>query len=89
MLIDTITHVVTYVAVGALFGYLGWFNRKAMHYAYVIISEMIALSLALLMRFVIDCYWIVLIIIGIFLTIAIMLFVLNLRKDKKNTYNKN
>lgn len=89
VLIDVITHIITYGAVGALFGYLDWFNGKAMHIAYVIISEVVALGLALLMRFILNYYWIIFIIIGVLLVVAIVLFILTTRKDKKKTKNKN
>ncbi len=88
VIIDIITHAITYGAVGMIFSTLGWFNGKAMHITYVAISEVIALSLALLMRFIIDYYWIIFIIIGVLLIGAIVLYVLTSRKNKKNVPNE-
>ncbi len=88
VIIDIITHAITYGAVGVIFSTLGWFNSKAMHITYVAISEVIALGLALLMRFIIDYYWIIFIIIGVLLIGAIVLYVLTSRKNKKNVPNE-
>ena len=87
VIIDTITHLVTYSAVGALFGYFGWFNGKVMHYAYVIISEVVALSLAVLLRFIWDYYWIIFIILGV-LIILLIVFLIPNSKKKPNIDNK-
>lgn len=83
ILIDIITHLVTYAAVGAIFGFLGWFDSDAMHYAYVVISEVIALALAILMRFILDYYWIIFIILGILVAAAITMVIILKAKEKK------
>ncbi len=87
VIIDIITHLITYSAVGALFGYFGWFNGKAMHYAYVIISGVFALSLAVLLRFIWDYYWIIFIALGLLIALLIVFLILNLKK-KPNIANK-
>lgn len=88
VIIDLITHAITYSAVGMIFSALGWFNGKAMHITYVVISEVIALGLSLLMRFIIDYYWIIFLIMGALLIGAIVLYVLNSRKGRKNVPNE-
>ena len=84
VLIDIITHVVTYVSVGVLFGFLGWWNSDAMHVAYIIGSEVISILLALLLRFIIDYYWILFIILGLLIVGAIVLYILTKKADIKN-----
>lgn len=76
--IDIATHAITYASVGAIFG---WFNKDTMHVTYVILSEAIALALAVLLRFVLDYYWIIFIILGVFLAVGVTLFAL-LKKQK-------
>lgn len=83
VLIDIITHAVMYISVGALFGFLGWWNSDAMHVVYVIGSEVISLLLALLLRFIIDYYWILFIVLGLIVVAAIVLFTLTKKKEKK------
>lgn len=89
VLIDLITHLITYASVGAIFGSLGWFNGKAMHYGYVIISEVVALGLAILLRFILDYYWIIFIIVGVIvittITIAIIFKLRNKKKEEVPT----
>ena len=88
ILIDLITHLITYTSVGVIFGLLGWFNGKAMHYAYVIISEVVALGLAILLRFILDYYWIIFIIVGVIvITTIIVSIILKVRKKKKEVYS--
>ena len=86
VLIDIITHIITYISVGAIFGFLGWFDKKAMHYAYVLISEAVSLGLLILLRFIIDYYWVIFIILGVLVVVAVVLFIiLKVRdKDKKD-----
>ena len=83
VLIDIITHAITYISVCVLFGFLGWWNSDAMHVAYVIGSEVISLLLALLLRFIIDYYWILFIVLGLLAAATIVLFILTKKKDKK------
>ena len=83
ILIDVVTHLITYASVGVLFGFLGWWNKDAMHIVYVVISEVISLLLALLLRFIIDYYWIIFIILGVLLITAIVLFIILKSKEKK------
>lgn len=83
ILIDVVTHLITYASVGAIFGFLGWWNKDAMHVVYVVISEAISLLLALLLRFIINYYWIIFIILGVLLITAIVLFVILKSKEKK------
>lgn len=83
VLIDVITHAITYISVGVLFGFLGWWNSDAMHVVYVIGSEVISLLLALLLRFIIDYYWILFIVLGLLVVAAIVLFILAKKKEKK------
>ncbi|MCR5349372.1 MAG: hypothetical protein K6E20_00115 [Acholeplasmatales bacterium] len=87
ILIDLITHLITYASVGVIFGLLGWFNGKAMHYTYVIISEVVALGLAILLRFILDYYWILFIIVGVLFVTAVIIYVITKfnrrKKDKK------
>ena len=82
VLVDIITHIVTYISVGALFGFLGWFDKKAMHYVYVLISEAVSLGLFVLLRFIIDYYWIIFIILGVLVVVAIALFIILKMRDK-------
>ena len=83
VLIDVITHAVTFISVGVLFGFLGWWNSDVMHVVYVIGSEVISLLLALLLRFIIDYYWILFIILGLLVIAAVVLFILTKKKEKK------
>lgn len=83
VLIDLITHLITYASVGALFGTIGCFNGKAMHYAYVIISEMVALGLAILLRFILDYYWIIFIVVGVIVIVTITLAIIFKLGNKK------
>lgn len=83
VLIDILTHAITYISVGVLFGFLGWWNSDAMHVVYVIGSEVISLLLALLLRFIIDFYWILFIVLGLLVVAAIVLFILAKKKEKK------
>ena len=83
ILIDIVTHLITYASVGVIFGFLGWWNKDVMHIVYVIVSEVISLLLALLLRFVIDYYWIIFIILGVLLITGIVLFVVLKSKEKK------
>ena len=89
ILIDLITHLITYASVGAIFGLFGWFNGKAMHYAYVIISEVVALGLAILLRFILDYYWIIFIIVGLLGVAVIIIYLVNRlnRKDGEDGFN--
>ena len=81
--IDTITHIVTYSAVGTIFGFFNYWDKKAMHYVYVIISEIVALALAVMLRFILDYYWIIFIIIGVFLLIALTFYIISKKKKEK------
>ncbi len=81
--IDIATHAITYASVGAIFGFLGWFNKNAMHVIYVILSEVIALALAVLLRFILDYYWILFIILGVLLVAGITMFVLLKKREKQ------
>lgn len=84
ILIDLITHLITYASVGAIFGLLGWFDGKTMHYTYVVISEVVALGLAILLRFILDYYWIIFIIVGVIvITTIIVSIILKVRNKKK------
>lgn len=84
ILIDLITHLITYASVGVIFGTIGWFDSDAMHVAYVIISEAIALALAILLRFILNYYWIIFIIIGVIvITTIIVSIILKVRNKKK------
>ena len=83
ILIDIVTHLITYASVGVIFGFLGWWNKDAMHIGYAVISEVISLLLALLLRFIIDYYWIIFIILGVLLITAIVLFIILKSKEKK------
>ena len=84
--IDAITHLITYASVGVIFGTIGWFDSDAMHVAYVIISEFVALALAILLRFILDYYWIIFIIVGVIviatITFAIIFKVRNKKKEE-------
>lgn len=82
VIIDLITHAITYVSVFIIFATLDWWNSKAMHYIYVVISEVVALGLAILMRFIIDYYWIIFIIIGVVIVASIIITVI-IRTQKK------
>ncbi len=88
VLIDIITHLVTYAAVGALFGYFDWFNGKAMHYAYAIISEAIALALAVLLRFIWNYYWIIFIVLGLLIILLIVFVIVNSKRKRPNVDTK-
>ena len=87
ILIDLITHLITYASVGVIFGTIGWFDSDAMHVAYVIISEIIALVLAILLRFFLDYYWVIFIIVGVIVAAAIVILIITKfnrrKKDKK------
>lgn len=83
ILIDIVTHLITYASIGVIFGFLGWWDKDAMHIVYVVISEVISLLLALLLRFIIDYYWIIFIILGVLLITAIVLFIILKSKEKK------
>lgn len=84
VLIDIITHVITYISVGVLFGFLGWWNSDAMHVVYVIGSEVVLLLLALLLRFIINYYWILFIVLGLLVVGAIILSILTKKKGNKD-----
>lgn len=85
VLIDLITHSITYISVGAIFGLLGKFNGKAMHVAYIIISESISLALAILLRVILDYYWVIFIIVGAIIMMAVLVFIVyKVKKNKKN-----
>lgn len=88
ILIDIITHLITYISVGAIFGFLGWFNGKVMHYAYVGISEVVSLGLLVLMRFIIDYYWVIFIILGVLILTAVVLLIILKIRDKKDKNSK-
>ena len=82
VIIDIITHLVTYSLVGVIFGFSGKWDKQNMHYVYVIISGVISLGLAVLLRFIIDYYWILLIILGICL-VAVGIILIKIRKNSK------
>lgn len=84
VLIDIITHAVTYISVGVLFGFLGWWNSDVMHVVYVIGSEVVSLLLALLLRFIIEYYWVLFIVLGLLIAGAIVLFILTKKKEKRD-----
>ena len=83
ILIDIITHGITYLSVGAIFGFLGWWNSDCMHYVYVAISEVISLLLALLMRFIINYYWVIFIVLGLLIGLGILFYFLPNKKPKE------
>lgn len=87
ILIDFLTHLITYASVGAIFAFLNAWNSQNMHYAYIIISEVISLCLAVLLRFILDYYWIILIILGIILIIGVVMLFLARRKAKTEELN--
>lgn len=90
ILIDLIAHLITYVSVGAIFGLLGWFNGKAMHVSYLIISEIVALALAVLLRFILDYYWVIFIIIGVMgVTTITFTIIFKFRNKTKEEVSKN
>lgn len=80
ILIYIFTHIVTFGIVGAVFNVLGVFDKNGMHLLYVIISELISLGLAILMRFTIEYYWIIFIILGIMILIAIGFYLYKKRR---------
>ena len=82
IIVDIITHLVTYSLVGVIFSLLGKWDKRNMHYAYVIISEAVSLGLAVLLRFIIDYYWIILILLGAFVVVASLVFI-KMRKNIK------
>ena len=83
ILIDLITHGITYLSVGAIFGFVGWWNSECMHYVYVAISEIVSLLLALLLRFIITYYWIIFIILGLLIVLGILFYFLAKKKTKE------
>ena len=83
VLIDIITHLITYASVGVLFGVLGWFNGKVMHIVYVVVSEVVALGLAILLRFILDYYWIIFIIVGVIVMTTIIVSIIYKVRNKK------
>ena len=90
VIIDLITHAITYVAVFILFAALDWWNSKAMHYVYVAVSEVVALGLAILLRFILDYYWIIFIIVGVLvITTIIVSIIFKVRNKKKEEAKEN
>ena len=87
ILIDILTHLITYFSVGVIFAFLNTWNSKNMHYACIIISEFISLCLTVLLRFILDYYWIILIILGIILTTGVVMLFIARRKTKTKELN--
>lgn len=85
--IDIATHFLTYGFVGSLFGFFGWYDKDGMHIVYVIVSEIVSLVLVVLLRFILDYYWILIIILGVLLIGAIALYILTKKKEKKELAN--
>ena len=83
VLIDLITHGITYLCVGAIFGFLGWWNSDCMHYVRITVSEIISLGLALVMRFIITYYWIIFIVLGLLVGLGILFYFLPKKKPKE------
>lgn len=83
IIIDLITHGITYLSVRVIFGFIGWWNSECMHYVYVVISEVVSLLLALLLRFIITYYWIIFIILGLLIVLGILFYFLARKKTKE------
>ena len=88
ILIDLITHGITYLTVGVIFGSIGWWNSECMHYVYIVISEVISLLLALLLRFIIAYYWIIFIVLGLFVLLGILFYFLPKKEVKEEQKDK-
>lgn len=84
IIIDIITHLITYYLVGVLFELSGKWNKRDMHYVSLIISEAVSLGLAVMLRFIIDYYWVLFILWGIFAVALGIVFI----KTRKNTKAK-
>ena len=85
ILIDSITHILTFLLVGSVFAYLGWWDKNAMKVLYAIVSEIVSLVLIVLVRFFINYFWVLFIILGLFAIALIVLEILKKRisKNKK------
>ena len=83
VIIDLITHLITYSFVGAVFGLFRCWDKDAMRIVYVIISEIVSLGLALLLRAILDYYWILFIILGVFLIGMTVIYIINKKKEKR------
>ena len=87
IVIDIATHFITYSFVGSLFGLFGSCDEKWMHVVYVIASEVVSLTLVVPLRFILDYYWILIIVLGVLLIGAITLYILTKKKEKKELAN--
>ncbi len=83
IIIAIAAHLATFSLVGSIFEFLGWFNSSAMKITYVVISEIIALALVLLLRFILDYYWVILIVLAVFVLAGVIVFWLLFRKKKQ------
>ena len=83
ILIDSITHVLTFLFVGSAFAYFGWWDKNAMKALYVIVSEIISLVLIVLVRLFINYYWILFVVLGLFV-IALIVFEILKKRAQNN-----
>ena len=83
ILIDSITHVLTFLFVGSVFAYFGWWNKNTMEALYVIVSEIISLVLIVLVRLFINYYWILFVVLGLFV-IALIVFEILKKRAQNN-----
>ena len=86
--VDTLTHIITYTAVGALFSWLRAWDSEKMSIVYFIISETLSLGFMVLLRWLITYYWILLIILGVVLVAGVALIVLNIKRKKEENHDK-
>jgi hypothetical protein len=85
---DTLTHIITYTAVGALFSWLRAWDSEKMSAVYFVISEILSLGLIFLLRWLIAYYCIFLTILGVVLTAGVVLIVLNIKRKKEKVQDE-
>ncbi len=82
------TWLITYVLVGLLFDWLGWFNSSAMKIVYFIASTIISFLLSWLIMVLENYLWIIAIVVGSLLLFVIALVILVIVVKKKNKNKK-
>lgn len=72
IIVRIVTFAISYTAVGALFDWLDWFNSRAMHLVYFIISTIVSFVLCYIVM-LIETYWkLISIIFGIIICIILI-----------------
>lgn len=73
IVLDLMVAPVVYLCVGTIFDALGRYDKGAMHYTNLLLSSVLTVGVSLVVRFFIDYWWIMLIVIGVGIVVIVLI----------------